>query len=99
MCVQRKTKIENVILTNYYIDTIIKVFLYKEVQPVSTRQLSLVEKIPHCNNKTLTPTKLAAKKNRVGHSFPNCIVNLSQIVWFGRQVAVCVMKRHQNAIF
>ena len=53
-------------------------FRYEEVHPVSPKLIHLVEKISHRKYKTLTP-----QKNRVRHSFPNCIDNLSQncIVW------------------
>ena len=74
-----------------YIVTKISKLPYEEVQQVSIRLLSLVEKISHSKYKPLIPPKLVAKKI--------AFIIQVKIVLFGRQVAVCVKKRHKNAIF
>ena len=73
--------------------------LYEEVQPVSPRVLSLVQKTSQRKKKNMTPHKLGAKKTVLVIAFRNVLTLDVKIVWFGRQVAVFVKKRHTNAIF
>ena len=75
------------------------VLSYERVQPVSTRTLSLVVKPPNVNNKLLTTPKLGTQKTASVIAFRIALALDVQIVWFGRQVAVCVNKWHKNSIF
>ena len=74
----------------YLISTLLvydTIYITKErVQPVSPRVLYLVGNASHRKKLYKNKTKLRPKKN-------------VKIVWFGCQVAVCVNKRHNNAIF
>ena len=47
----------------------------------------------------MTPPKLGPKKTVSIIAFRIALTLDVKIVWFGRQVAVCVQKRHKNAIF
>ena len=76
-----------------------KQLTYERDQPVSPRVLSLVVKTSHRYWKILTPPKLGSKKTGLIIAFTIALTLDVKIVWFGRQVAVCVQKRHQNAIF
>ena len=72
--------------------------VYESDQPVIRIVLSLVEKTSHRQYKILTPPKLGPPKKVSIIDFRIALTLNVKIVWFGRQVAVCVQKRHKNAI-
>ena len=73
--------------------------LYEMDQPVSPREFSLVVRTSHRYKKIMTPPKLGPKKTVSIIAFRIALKLDVKIVWFGRQLAVCVQKRHKNAIF
>ena len=65
----------------------------------SAPEYSLSLKKPQiAKKKVLTPLKLGPKKTVLIIAFKVALKLYVKIVWFGRQVAVCVPKRHKNAI-
>ena len=73
-------------------DSVYLVNSYEREQPVSRRVISLVEKTSH-------PPKLGPQKTVSIIAFRSALTLDVKIVWFGRQVAGWVQKRHKNAIF
>ena len=67
-------------------------------QSAAEYSLSL-KKTAHCLYKILTPPKLGPQKTVLIIAFRIALTPFVKIVWLGRQVAVCVQKRHKNAIF
>ena len=59
----------------------------------------LLKKPPTIIKKFWPPPKLGPKKTVLILAFRIALTLYVQIVWFGRQMAVCVQKRHKNAIF
>jgi hypothetical protein len=66
-------------------------------QPQST--LSCCKKNPTVNKKKSDPPKLGSKKTVAIIAFRIAWTLDVKILWFGRQVAACVQKRHKNEIF
>ena len=67
-------------------------------QSATEYSLSL-KKTSHRYHKILTPPKLGPQKTMSIIVFRIALTLDVKIVWFGRQVSVCVQKRHKNAIF
>ena len=59
----------------------------------------LLKKPPTIIKKFWPPPKLGPKKTVLIIAFRIALTLDVQIVWFDRQMAVCVQKRHKNAIF
>ena len=72
---------------------------YEKDQPVSPRVLSLVVKNLPQFFKNSDPPELGPKKTVSIIAYRIASTLDVKIEWFGRQVAVCVQKRHENAIF
>ena len=64
---------------------------------MSPRVLSLFVKTSQCKKKILTPRKLGPNQIVSVIAFRIALKLDVKISWFGRQVAVCVNKRHKNA--
>ena len=58
-----------------------------------------LKKPPSVNTKFWPPPKLGPQKTVLIIAFRISLTLDVKIVWFGCQVAVCVQKRHKNAIF
>ena len=78
---------------------ITSVFCYERVQPVTTKVVSVVGKTSQPKYKNLTTPQVGPKKTMSVVAFRIALIIDVKIAWFVCQVAVCVKKQHQNAIF